>query len=70
MAAPANVSRDVLARLHAAIGQIVSSIEVKETLSRQGLEPQSATPEEFAAMIKRDLAQHAKLVKAANLKAD
>ncbi len=70
MAAPANVSKDIITRLHAAIGQVVSSAEVKETLSRQGLEPQSATPEEFAALIKRDLAQHAKLVKVANLKAE
>ena len=70
MAAPANVPKDIVARLHTAIAQVVSLGDVKNTLSNQGLEPQSATPEEFAALIKRDLAQHAKLVKVANLKAE
>ena len=70
MAAPANVSKDIVTRLHNAIAQVASLGDVKETLSNQGLEPQSATPEEFAALIKRDLAQHAKLVKVANLKAE
>jgi tripartite-type tricarboxylate transporter receptor subunit TctC len=70
MAAPANVPKDIISRLHTSIGQVVSLTDVKETLSKQGLEPQSTTPEEFAALIKRDLAQHEKLVKVANIKAE
>lgn len=37
-------------------------------LSKQGIEPQSSTPEQFAALIKSELSQNGKLVKSIGLK--
>ena len=38
--------------------------EVRELFTRQGLEPQTNTPEEFATLIKNDIAQVTKLIQA------
>lgn len=43
---------------------------VKESLNRQGFEPKSSTPEQFAALIRADIAQNARLIKSIGLKAD
>jgi len=62
--APIGVPRDIVVNLNALIVKIVNTQEVRELLGRQGLEPQTNTPEEFAALIKRDIAQAAKLIRA------
>ena len=41
---------------------------MKEAFVKQGLEAQTGTPEEFAAFIRNELAQNAKLVKFAGIK--
>ena len=68
--APAAVSKDIIARLNTAIGQVVSASDVKETLARQGFEARASTPGEFAALIKSDLAKNAKLVKLTGIQAE
>lgn len=68
--APAGVPKDVIARLNAAIAKVVNTLEMKESLNRQGFEPQTSTSEQFAALIRREIAQNAKLVKLAGLKAE
>jgi tripartite-type tricarboxylate transporter receptor subunit TctC len=37
--------------------------EMKTALNKQGLDPQTNTPEQFAAFIRREIAQNAKLIK-------
>jgi tripartite-type tricarboxylate transporter receptor subunit TctC len=44
--------------------------ETRTTLSRQGGEPVGSTPEQFQKMIVTEIAQWAKVVKAAGIKAD
>ncbi|MGZ8211687.1 MAG: Bug family tripartite tricarboxylate transporter substrate binding protein [Burkholderiales bacterium] len=68
--APAGVPRPVVTRLHSVIGAAVMSPEVKGLLAKQGLEPQTSTPEEFTAFIRAQIAQNAKIVKAAGLKTE
>ena len=46
----------------------MKSPEMKETLVKQGFEPQTGTPEQFAAFIRNELAQNARLAKFAGLK--
>ncbi|MGZ8231282.1 MAG: Bug family tripartite tricarboxylate transporter substrate binding protein [Burkholderiales bacterium] len=66
--APAAVPRDIVARLNAAIVKAVNTPELKEAFIKQGLEPLPTTPEQFAAFIRRELAQNAKVVKFAGIK--
>ncbi len=66
--APAGTSKDVIARLNAAIGEVVSAPEMKTALNQQGLEPQKTAPEQFGTFIQGEIAENAKLIKAIGLK--
>lgn len=68
--APAGVPKDVIARLHTVVGKVVSTPETKEAFNKQGAEPQTNTPEQFAALIRSELAQNASLVKLAGLQVE
>jgi tripartite-type tricarboxylate transporter receptor subunit TctC len=68
--APAGISRDIIARLNAAIVKSVAQPETRDAFVKQGLEVRTTTPEEFAAFIKRELAQNATVVKFAGIKTE
>lgn len=68
MLAPAAMSRDIVNRLNSLIGEIVNKPDVKELLFKQGLESERGTPEQFGALIKREIEQNRTVVKAINLK--
>lgn len=68
--APAGVSRDIITRLNTAIVKAVNLPEMKEAFIKQGLEMQTGTPEQFAAFIRRELAQNAKVVKFAAIRTE
>ena len=68
--APAGVPKDVIARLNAAIVKVVNAPEMKESLNKQGLDPLTNTPEQFAAFIKNEIAQNAKLIKLSGAKTE
>ena len=68
--APAGVPRNIIARLNAAIGKVVNTVEMKESFKREGLEPQTNTPEQFAAFIQGELEKNSKLIKSIGLKAE
>ena len=67
---PTGVPKDTIARLNAVIGKVVNSPEIKSLLIKQGLEPRTSTPEEFAAFIRTQLAQNAKLIRLSGAKID
>jgi tripartite-type tricarboxylate transporter receptor subunit TctC len=68
--APAAVPKNVVEQLNAAIDKAVNTPDMKEALSKQGIEPKTNTPEQFAAFIRNDLARHVKLVKASGMKVE
>ena len=68
--APTGVSKDIITRLHAVIGKVVNTAEMKASINRQGLEPQTNTPEQFAAFIHGEIAQNARLIKLAGAKTE
>jgi tripartite-type tricarboxylate transporter receptor subunit TctC len=70
ISAPAGAPKDIILRLNAALGKIVQMPDVKEALNKQGLEPQSSTPEQFAAVISREIEQTVKLIQLTGLKAE
>src|SRR5687768_6373589 len=68
---PANIPPGVLDRLRDEIRRALESPEVKARFnSAGGLEPYVATPEEFQAVIRRDHAKYAKVVKDLGIKVD
>ncbi|HSQ04862.1 MAG TPA: tripartite tricarboxylate transporter substrate-binding protein, partial [Burkholderiales bacterium] len=70
VATPAGVHKDIITRLHAVIVKVVSTPEMKAALSKQGLEAQTNTPEDFAALIHREIAINGKLIKLAGAKTE
>ena len=68
---PANVPENVLVKLRAELKRVLEAPDVKEKLNAAGgLDPYVASPEEFTALIKRDYAKYAKVVKEIGIKLD
>lgn len=68
--APANTAREIITRLNGVVVKSVALPEIRETFIKQGLEPRANTPEEFAAFIKREVAQNARVVAVAGMKVE
>jgi tripartite-type tricarboxylate transporter receptor subunit TctC len=67
--APSGVPKEITARLNKAIISAVNSAEMRQAFVRQGLEPRTNTPEEFARFLHSEVTQSAKLVRSADLTA-
>lgn len=68
--APAGTPRDVVARLNAAFVAALESPDIKARYAQMMAEPRPSTPEQFAALIQRELARYESVVKASGAKAD
>lgn len=66
--APGATPKGIVDKLSAELGRILSMPDIKEKLVFQGMEPFINTPDQFAALIKADLAKFAKLIKTANIR--
>jgi tripartite-type tricarboxylate transporter receptor subunit TctC len=67
MLAPAKTPRPIIERLHAEVGKALALPAVQEKLAAQGVEPMPLSPQEFDAMIAKEIVSNIKLVKAAGL---
>jgi tripartite-type tricarboxylate transporter receptor subunit TctC len=65
--APAGLPQPILRRLNSEIVKIMAMPDVKAKSEQIGFIPSTGTPEDFSAMIKRDLSTMEKLVKAAGI---
>ncbi len=68
--APADTPKDIIDRLQKEIVRAVASPKVTQVLIHSGLQPVTNTPDEFRALMKKELDKWAPVVKAANIKAD
>jgi len=66
--APANTPQAVLERLNQETVQIVGTDEVRDRLSRQGLETTGSSRQELAALIRQDIAKWQTVVRTAGIK--
>lgn len=67
---PAGMPKPIVARLNREVVKIVRTAEFRQKMSEQGAEAVGNTPDEFAKIIKSDLAKWTKLVRDAGIKAD
>lgn len=65
--APARLPQAVLARLNRDIVQVLQSADVKEKLSRQGVDAVGSTSAEYAAHLRAELERYARVVKTAGV---
>jgi tripartite-type tricarboxylate transporter receptor subunit TctC len=61
--APAGTPKDVLAKLHAALGRTMRTPALKQKLVALGIEPTFGTPEEFDALVRAELPKWAEIVR-------
>ena len=65
---PAAMPQPLVARINREINAILNVPETREQLSKQGADPRTATPEEFAAAMARDMKKWQKVVASAGIK--
>jgi tripartite-type tricarboxylate transporter receptor subunit TctC len=68
--APKGTPKAIVDKLNEAVSKITSQPEVKRQWGQQGATPMVMTPAEFDKYIQADIAKWAKVIKAANIKAD
>ncbi len=65
---PAGIPAPLVARINQEINNILKAPDMRERLLKEGAEPRTGTPEEFAAAMASDLQKWAKVVKSAGIK--
>jgi tripartite-type tricarboxylate transporter receptor subunit TctC len=70
MLAPAGTPRDIVVRVHDDMTKALALAEVKSALAAQGMEVAPSSPEEMAALMRRDAERWASVVKRAGIKAE
>lgn len=68
--APTGTPRAIVDKLNAEINAALKLPDVRTKLEAAGIEIQGGTPQDYAALIKSDLAKWAKVIKAANIQPD
>ncbi len=68
--APVKAPKEIIVQLNAAIDKIINTSDMKDALNKQGLEPQTNAPEQFSALIQREIALNKKLIKTIGLKSE
>lgn len=68
--APAKTPRDVIAKLNAALNQVLADKETIARIESHGADVESSTPEQLGELVKSDLARWKRVVQQAKLQAD
>ena len=70
LSAPTGVPKDIVLRLNGLLDRTFNTPEMKASLSQQGIEVQTNSPQEYAAHIHSEIVRNAKLLKAAGVVAE
>ena len=68
--APAGTPREIITTLNALVVKIVNTKEMRDLFNRQGLEAQTNTPEQYATLIKNELAQTTRLIRSTTVRTE
>lgn len=68
--APAGLPQDIVNKLNSEVAKLVKRPEIIERLHKQGIEPGSMGPEDFAQLLRKDFDRMAKVVKISGAKVD
>ena len=66
----AKTPRDIVNRLNGETVKLLATPELKDRFAKIGAEPFTMTPEEFDAMIRREIVENERLIKAAGIKTE
>jgi tripartite-type tricarboxylate transporter receptor subunit TctC len=68
--APAGTPKEIITKWNAEVTRILVTPEMKAFFAQQGAEPAPTSPEEFSALIRREITKYAKIVKDSGAKVD
>src|SRR2546425_9037989 len=68
--APAGTPRDVVMKLNTEFAKVMSDPALRQRLSESGFEPQTSSPEQFAAYMKSEIAKWGKVIRDSNISLD
>lgn len=68
--APAAAPREVVARLHGEVVKALATPEIREQFERAGIEPIGSTPEQFAQLVRNDIARFVRIAREAGIRAE
>lgn len=68
--APARTPKGIVDKLSTEIARILAMPDIADRLSGEGADPFISTPEQFAALMRTDMAKFAQIIKTANIKPD
>ncbi len=66
----AKTPRDIVNRLNGETVKLLATLELKDRFSKIGAERFTRTPEEFDAMIRREMVENERRIKAAGIKTE
>ena len=66
--APASTPMAIIDKLSTEIARILAMPDIKEKLGDQGMEPMISGPDQFAELIRAEMAKYGKVIKTANIK--
>ena len=66
LVAPAKIPQEIITKLHGIVQKEIDG-DLREQLSKMGLDVAGGTPDQFAAFIRKDSAMYGKIVKATNI---
>jgi tripartite-type tricarboxylate transporter receptor subunit TctC len=68
--APRGLPKEIVALWNTEVNRIIQTSEIRERFAGGGLEPTPGTPDQFMAILKRDIERWAKVIKQAGIKID
>lgn len=68
--APAGTPRDVVTKLNGEFAKVMADPAIRQRLSESGFEPQTSSPEQFAAYMKSEIAKWEKVIRESNIRLD
>ena len=68
--APAGTPGEIIAKLNQELVAVMRMPDVEEQLRRQGIEPMTSTPAEFAALLRADIKKWGELVRKTGARVD
>ncbi len=70
LVAPAATPRDVVARLNAELVKVAAMPDYRQQLEKQGFEPVTSSPDQFASFVQAELDKWGRIIKAAGIKSE
>lgn len=67
---PAGTPADIVSRLNSEIAKALKARNMREFMPREALDPVASTPAELGALLKREIARYAKVIKAGDIRVE